>query len=180
MSAHLLDNCQLSCTIPACHLLDNCQLHLDGAGRPQREALGAGSGALTVCQCCTTCTAAHTRGCSCTPSSSSATLWGKGASVEDGGCTLTRRNQSGPNSQSSAPASWDSPGPVVWGQPLSTGEPLALACPSEVTVASMPWEGVALPSSAAALPQSLWAHRLHRDRSTQGHPYKPEQVTFIT
>src|SRR5574337_1265505 len=26
MSAHLLDNCQLSCTIPACHLLDNCQL----------------------------------------------------------------------------------------------------------------------------------------------------------
>ena len=23
---HLLDNCQLSCTIPACHLLDNCQL----------------------------------------------------------------------------------------------------------------------------------------------------------
>ena len=25
-SAHLLDNCQLSCTIPACHLLDNCQL----------------------------------------------------------------------------------------------------------------------------------------------------------
>ena len=26
LSAHLLDNCQLSCTIPACHLLDNCQL----------------------------------------------------------------------------------------------------------------------------------------------------------
>ena len=26
VSAHLLDNCQLSCTIPACHLLDNCQL----------------------------------------------------------------------------------------------------------------------------------------------------------
>ena len=26
LSAHLLDNFQLSCTIPACHLLDNCQL----------------------------------------------------------------------------------------------------------------------------------------------------------
>ena len=24
--AHLLDNFQLSCTIPACHLLDNCHL----------------------------------------------------------------------------------------------------------------------------------------------------------
>ena len=26
ITAHVLDNCQLSCTIPACHLLDNCQL----------------------------------------------------------------------------------------------------------------------------------------------------------
>ena len=31
MSAHLLDNCQLSCTIPACHLLDNCQLCCGGS-----------------------------------------------------------------------------------------------------------------------------------------------------
>ena len=50
-----------------------------GQGGHHRGPQGAGSGALTVCQCCTTCTAARTRGCSCTPSSGSATRWGKGA-----------------------------------------------------------------------------------------------------
>ena len=142
-----------------------------------------------VCQCCTTCTTAHTRDCSCTTSSSSATLWGKGASVEDGGCALTRRNQSGPNSQSSAPASWDSPGPVVWGQPLSTGEAFAhtgfwlqpaLPPPTKVTVASTPWEGVTsdqLSSSSAPKP---CAHRLHRDRSTQGQSHKTRTGNFFT
>ena len=86
-------------------------------GGHHRGPRGAGSGALTVCQGCTTCMATHTRGCSCMPSSSSATLWGKGAVQGMGvhtykGCT--------PNPQSSAPASWDSPGAVGWGQPLST------------------------------------------------------------
>ena len=65
-----------------------------GQGGHHRGPRGAGSGALTVCQGCTTCTATHTRDCSCTPSSSSATLWGKGAVQGMGvhtykGCTLT-------------------------------------------------------------------------------------------
>ena len=56
-----------------------------GQGNRQRGARGAESGALTsVCQGCTTCMAIHARGCSSTPSSSSAPLWGIGASIRDG------------------------------------------------------------------------------------------------
>ena len=55
-----------------------------GQGGHHRRARGAGSGALMVCRGFTTCTATHTKGCSSTPSSSSATLWGKGASAGSG------------------------------------------------------------------------------------------------
>ena len=41
-----------------------------------------------VCQGCTTGTATRTRGCSSMPPSSSATLWGKGARVEEVGAHL--------------------------------------------------------------------------------------------
>ena len=184
------ENLPVSSTQLNAHTQDHTHIWT-GQGSHQRGTWwGAGSGALTVCQGCTTCMAAHTRGCSSTSSSSSATLWGKGASEEEGVHNYKEWNQSGPNPQSSAPASWDSPGPVGWGQPLSIGEAFAhtrlwlwpaLPPPTEVTVASMTWEGVTLPSllSSSSAP-SLWAHRLHRDRSTQGHPYKLGQVTFIT
>ena len=61
-----------------------------GQGGHQRGAGGTGSGALTVCQSCTTGMAAHTRGWSSTPPSSSATLWGKGARVGERGAYLQR------------------------------------------------------------------------------------------
>lgn len=54
-------------------------------GGHQRGDQGAGSGALMVCQVCSTGTAARTRGCFSTPPSISATLWGKGARVGEGG-----------------------------------------------------------------------------------------------
>ena len=62
--------------------------HISGWGREARRARGAGSGALMVCQGCTTGTATRTRGCSSMPPSSSATLWGKGARVEEVGTHL--------------------------------------------------------------------------------------------
>jgi len=107
-----------------------------------------------------------------------------------GGCTLTRGGTKlRPTFMASAPAPWDLPGPVGLRQSASTGEAFAHTglwflppppCPTEVTVASTPWEGVTLPTSAPALPQSLWAHRLHKDASTQGHPCKNRSGNFFT
>ena len=100
--------------------------YMDGQGSHHRRAWGARSGALMVCQGFTTCTAAWTRGCSSTPSSSSATLWGKGASAGSGGgagCTLTRGGTKlRPTVRASVLPPWDPPSPVGWGQPQSIGE----------------------------------------------------------
>ena len=91
-----------------------------GQGGHHRGARGAGSGALMVCQGFTTCTATRTRGCSSTPSSSSATLWGKGASAGSGGgegCILTRGGTKlRPTVRASVPAPWNLPSRVGWGQ----------------------------------------------------------------
>ena len=69
-----------------------------GQGSHQRGAGGTGSGALTVCQSCTTGMAAHTRGWSSMPPSSSATLWQRCQSGGEG-CILTTWNQVKTNSQ---------------------------------------------------------------------------------
>ena len=81
----------------------------------------------------------------------------------------------------SAPGTWDLPGPVRLEQSVSTGLWFLPPPPppTKVTVASTPWEWMTLPTSAPALPQSLWAHRLHKDASTQGHtPLRTDQETF--
>ena len=62
--------------------------HKTGWGREAWQPRGAGSAALMVCQSCTTCTAALTKGCSSMPPSSSATLWSKGARMGEGSAHL--------------------------------------------------------------------------------------------
>lgn len=106
------------------------------------------------------------------------------------GCTLRRGGTKlRPNFMGSAPARWDLPSPVGLGQSVSTGEDFAHTGlwflppptpPIKVTVASMPWEGVTLPTSAPALPQSIWAHRLRKDASTQGHRCKNKSGNSFT
>ena len=107
-------------------------------------------------------------------------------------CTLTRVhtykewNQSGHNLQSSAPASWDLPGPVGWGQPgaqkplltLASGSSLPSPLPPRCQLPAHPGKGWPQNSSAPALPQNL----VHTDCTGTGphkdSPTKPGQVTF--
>lgn len=164
-----------------------------GQGGHHRGPQGAGAGALTVCQCCTTCTAARSRGCSCTPSSGSATRWGKGAVQGTGVHTYK-----GAYLQRVEPV-WTQPSEfcssilgLAWPSRVGTARSTeafahtgfwlqpALPPPTEVIVASTPWEGVTsdqLSSSSAPKP---CAHRLHRDRSTQGQSHKTRTGNFFT
>ena len=87
-------------------------------------------------------------------------------------------NEFGPSHQSSAPAPWDSHGPVGWVHPVSTEASAHtwlwcnLSLPSH-QAASMPWGRGDLSISAPALPPDpLTAQGLHRDLSTYGHPCK--------
>ena len=108
------------------HTHTGTHTHLDRAGRPSQRAprsRGWGSDGVSVLH--------HMHSCPHQGLLLHTFLWflhplGQRCSAGDGGAhlqgvhTYKEWNQSGPNPQSSAPASWNSPGPVGWRQPPST------------------------------------------------------------
>ena len=170
-------------TFPKEHTQEHAHVRM-GQGNHQRGAREAGSGALTSVP---GLHHMHSHPCQgllqhaflqlCSPLGQKCQCQGWG-----GGCTLTRGGiKLRPISMASAPGTWDLPGPVRLEQSVSTGLWFLPPPPppTKVAVASTPWEWMTLPTSAPALPQSLWAHRLHKDASTQGHtPLRTDQETF--